>query len=104
MSDRLPVVVSALAETQIRAAADWWRANRSKAPNAFREDLERATSLLAVQPDLGTRARNTTLGGVRRLHLTRLRYDLYYRAIEGPPRRLEVLAFWHSSRGADPRL
>jgi hypothetical protein len=48
VSESLPIIVSALAEEQIRAAAHWWRVNRSKAPDAFREDLDRATSLLAV--------------------------------------------------------
>jgi hypothetical protein len=104
VSEALPVVVSAIAAEQIRAAADWWRQNRPKAPNAFRQDLDNASSLLAIQPELGARARNTNLAGVRRVHLVRIRYDLYYRVVEGPPRQLEILALWHSSRGIDPPL
>lgn len=102
MSRRLPVVVSALAQEQIRAAAQWWLAHRSKAPEAFVEDLKRATSLLSIRPELGARARNPSLGGVRRLRLARIRYDLYYRVAEGPPKQLEILALWHSSRGGSP--
>jgi hypothetical protein len=49
---RLPIVVSALAEEQIRAAADWWHAHRSKAPEGFREDFERAMSLSSGNPTL----------------------------------------------------
>ena len=81
MSEPLHVEVSALAATQIRAAETWWRLNRPKAPNAIREDLERAVSLIAVQPQVGARARNLTLPGVRRLHLARIHYDLYYRLV-----------------------
>ena len=104
MNDPLPVVVSAIAAEQIRAAADWWRANRPKAPHAFRQDLDNASSLLAIQPQLGARARNAKLIGVRRVHLVRIRYDLYYRVVEEPPRQLEMLALWHSSRGSDHQL
>jgi hypothetical protein len=56
----LPVEVSDLAAAQIRAAETWWRLNRPKAPNAIREDLERASSFIAVQPQAGARARKRT--------------------------------------------
>jgi len=104
VSAPLPVVASALAAEQIRVAEEWWRANRPKAPNAFREDLENASALLAIQPGIGARALNATIVGVRRVHLTRVRYDLYYRVVEGPPKRLEILALWHSNRGTNPPL
>jgi hypothetical protein len=102
VTDPLPVVASELAADQIRVAESWWRANRTKAPNAFREDLENASALLTIQPAIGARARNAKLAGVRRVHLSRVRYDLYYRVIKGPPKRVEILALWHSSRGTDP--
>ena len=101
MSDLLPVAVSDLAVQQIRVAEAWWRVNRPKAPNAIREELERAAGLIAIQPQIGARARNLTLAGVRRLHLARIRYDLYYHLID-TPRRIEILAFWHASRGHKP--
>jgi plasmid stabilization system protein ParE len=103
MSRALPVSVSQLAAEQIRAAAAWWRANRTKAPNAIREDFERASSLIAAQPDIGARARNANLPNVRRVHLARVRYDLYYRVVE-PRQRIEILAFWHASRGGGPPI
>lgn len=103
MSEALEIVVSALAAEQIRAAAGWWRLNRPKASDAIREDLERASSLIAIQPELGARARNVGLPGVRRLHLARVRYDLYYRVVEAR-KQLEILAFWHSSRGSLPPI
>jgi len=42
----LDIDISDLAKTQIRAAEDWWRLNRTKAPNAIREELERAASII----------------------------------------------------------
>jgi plasmid stabilization system protein ParE len=103
VSEPLTVAVSALAVSQVHAAETWWRANRPKAPGAIRSELERASSLLAIQPQIGARARNVTLPGVRRLHLGRIHYDLYYRLVDAP-RRLEILAFWHASRGSQPPI
>lgn len=103
MTGPLHVEVSALASGQIREAEAWWRINRTKAPNAIREELEQAAGLVAAQPHIGTRARNLTLVGVRRLHLARIRYDIYYRVTERPP-QLEILAFWHTSRGNKPPI
>jgi hypothetical protein len=90
VSEPLEIVVSILAAA-IRTAEDWWRIHRPKAPNAIREDLDRGSSLIAVQPDVGARAQNVALPGVRRIHLARIRYDLYYRLVDSP-RRLEILA------------
>lgn len=103
MSERLPVEVSAVAVEQIRMAEAWWRTNRPKAPNAVREELERASGLIALQPDMGTRARNVKLAGVRRIHLSRIRYHLYYRVRE-TPRQIDILGFWHSSRSGQPPI
>ena len=50
MSELLHVEVSAGAAGQIREAEAWWRTNRHKAPNAIREELERASALVAAQP------------------------------------------------------
>jgi plasmid stabilization system protein ParE len=103
VSRPLHIEVSDLAKTQIRTAEQWWRLNRPKAPNAIREELERASSLISVQPEVGARARNISLPGVRRLHLARVRYDVYYRVVT-EPEQVEVLAFWHASRGSGPPL
>lgn len=103
MSEPLLVEVSALAAAQVRAAEAWWRDNRPKAPGAIRTELERASSLIALHPQIGTRARNIALPSVRRLHVARVHYDIYYRLVEAP-RRLEILAFWHASRGNQPQV
>jgi plasmid stabilization system protein ParE len=103
VSRPLHIEVSDLARGQILAAEKWWRVNRPKAPNAIREELERASLLLSIQPEIGARARHVSLAGVRRLQLARIRYYVYYRVITDPD-RIEVLAFWHESRGSSPPL
>ena len=99
MRQPLDIEISDLAKAQIRSAEDWWRLNRPKAPNAIREELERASVLMSIQPGSGALARNISLAGVRRLHLARVRYYIYYWLL-ADPERIEILAFWHESRGS----
>ena len=101
MAGRASVRVTHRAATEIRAAADWWRANRSAAPDALAEDLAEAFVLISAQPRIGALARNAKLAGVRRVFLSRIRYHLYYREVGNA---VEVLAFWHSSRGSSAGL
>jgi len=84
-------------------AAAWWIANRPKAPDAFAEELDRAVRLIASQPEVGARAQNASLIGVRRIHLARVHYHLYYRVVTAP-QAIEVLALWHTSRGSNPPI
>lgn len=104
MSGPLPVRIAGSASRAIIEAAEWWEINRPKAPNAFADELERAFQLLASQPLIGARARNAKLAGVRRLHLPRVHYHLYYR-VASSPAAVEILALWHTSRRTshDPR-
>jgi len=87
----------------IREADSWWRANRSAVPNAVREDLERISSLIAVQPTIGTIARNVALPNVRRIGMRLISSDLYYHVVGKPP-YIEVLAIWHWRRGSGPPI
>ena len=103
MSGPLPVRIVGTAARAIIEAAEWWASNRPKAPVAFAEELERALQLIASQPAIGAQAQNAKLAGVRRIHLTRVRYYLYYRISRSPP-GIEVLALWHTSRGSDPPM
>ena len=97
----LPVKATPSAEAQIQKAARWWLANRDKAPNAFREELERGFALISQRPDAGVKATNVKLKEVRRIHLSRIRYFLYYRV---HAEQVQVLALWHSSRLKGPTL
>jgi hypothetical protein len=58
-------------------------------------------SVLSTQPGVGAPARRGRVKGVRRVNLTRVRYYIYYR-VSG--NFLDLLAFWHSSRGGHPRV
>ncbi len=95
----LPIKITRRASAQIREAASWWRVNRPAAPEALEEELRQAFNLVSRQSDIGAIATNVSLAGVRRIHLSRVRYFLYYRVSAS---RIEVLALWHSSRGGSP--
>lgn len=97
----LPVKITRRASGQIREAASWWLLNRPAAPGALREELSRAFDFISHHPDIGARATNVRLEDVRRIHLSRIHYFLYYRVRST---RIEVLSFWHSSRGQGPDL
>jgi plasmid stabilization system protein ParE len=97
----LPLKATPTADAHIQKAAQWWLANRDKAPDAFKEELQRGFALISQRPDVGAKATNVRLKGVRRIHLSRIRYYLYYRI---QPDRVEVLALWHSSRLKGPSL
>jgi hypothetical protein len=84
VSEALHIEISARAAAQVRTAETWWGLNRPKAPGAIRAELERGSSLIALQPQIGARATNIALPGVRRLHLARIHYDLYYQLSKGP--------------------
>ena len=49
------------------------------------------------------RPRRRGVAGVRRIHLTRIRYYLFYRVVSDP-QAIEILALWHSSRQGTPAL
>jgi plasmid stabilization system protein ParE len=91
------------AAREISEAAAWWDANRTKAPNAFDDELQKTLDLVTAQPSIGAQTRNMKLSGVRRVHLNRVRYHLYYR-VSPSSGEVVVLSLWHMSRGSDPRL
>ena len=68
---------------------------------AIRKDLESALAVLVDEPGIGTRVEIPRADVVRRLHLGRIRYFVYYR-VRG--KLLEVVGFWHASRGQLPPL
>lgn len=70
MTMPLPVEISTLAARHIRELEVWWRHNRTAAPNAVREELERALRVITSQPRAGPRAQDVDLDDVRRIHLS----------------------------------
>ena|SRR5437667_8616124 len=103
MREPLPLEVTALATHHIHKAEEWWRENRVAAPNALHEQLQRAFSLITVQPKIGSRATAVRLAGIRRIFLPAIKYYLYYRLVGGPE-RIQVVALWHSRRGKGPPI
>jgi len=65
------------------------------------EELAEAFKLLAAQPAIGVPALNVKTRGVRRVHLARIHYYLYYRVYVD---EVQILALWHTSRGSGPQL
>ncbi len=104
MTTPLPVVFTRRAKRHVEQAGRWWRDNRPKAPGALAEELANALQFVASQPDVGATARNVRLPGVRRVLVRRVSYHLYYRLVESPTRAIQVVAFWHASRGNAPRM
>lgn len=99
MTQPYSIHVTYRAAAQIQRLAAWWRQNRQAAPDAVAIELERAFALLAVNPKLGTFARNAKLSGVRRVHLAKIHHHLYYRIRADA---IDILALWHTSRGSTP--
>ena len=93
--------VTSRAASEIERAEKWWSENRPSAPIALRQDIKAGFALLLQQPGVGVKVGNTQLLGVRRLHLGRVRYFVYYR-VKGE--ELAVLSVWHSSRRTGPSL
>jgi plasmid stabilization system protein ParE len=97
----LDVRIKPRALREIERAAEWWAQNRASAPGAVRKDLEAVLALLAEEPGIGAKVETARADTVRRLYLPRINYFVYYRVRGGI---LEVVAFWHSSRGRGPSI
>lgn len=74
---------------------------RPLAPGAVYDEFDEALNILGAQPEIGASAFSARVRGVRRIHLSRISYFLYYGV---QPGRIDILALWHTSRGASPRL
>jgi len=99
LSAALSIKISAQAAAQIEAAARWWSENRPAAPDAIADDTSEMLAVLSRHPGAGSPARNSRVPGVRRIHLPRVRYFLYYRVTQDA---LEILHFRHSARSGQP--
>jgi plasmid stabilization system protein ParE len=97
----LPVKATPTAQRQIEEAQQWWESHRAGARYTIKDELAHASALLGHFPYLGGTCRNVKLKDVRRIHLRRVHCHLYYRVHEG---RIEVLAFWHTSRKSGPDI
>lgn len=101
MTGPLSIVIQRRVTREIEAVDQWWRANRSSAPDLFVTELERMLTAMALMPSLGAPASSERARGVRRVLLRATRYHVYYRVRD---ETLEVLALWHATRGTGPGL
>jgi len=69
----------------------------------LRAELEKAFDLVTRQPEIGPLAPNVPAPGVRRFHLSRVHYHLYY-YYRPKEDEVEILAMWHVARGSDPEI
>jgi len=89
------------ARRQIKELTSWWRVHRTAAPGAVRDELERVFRLILSQPYIGPPALDVALPDVRRIHLSRIGYYLYYRVLEDLD-VIEVLGLWSDRRDEGP--
>jgi plasmid stabilization system protein ParE len=71
------IKLEARAAAEIETARNWWLDNRSAAPTAFDEDLERAFDMITSFPDAGQPVDDPDESGQRRVFLPRVRYHPY---------------------------
>jgi hypothetical protein len=77
VTEPISVSFTPRADRQLDEQDQWWRLNRSSAPEALRQSVEEALLLIATQPFVGSKARNVRLAGVRRVYLGRTGHHLY---------------------------
>lgn len=61
MNERFAVAFTPRASREVAEAKRWWRANRTKAPDALEEELRTTLDLIASTPGIGAVARNVAL-------------------------------------------
>jgi len=96
-----PVRITLEAEAQIREIDNWWRRNRSAAPDLFLDELSAGFDIIGRAQMIGRLYRRSPITGIRRLLLREARYHIYYVSIGSEVR---VLAVWHARRGVGPPL
>lgn len=88
------------AHAQLRQQLAWWRENAASS-RPLEDEVQRIQGLLKATPYAGVRVLNAR-PGTRRL-LLRTQHLLYYR-VDEKAGFVEVLRFWHASRGRTPKL
>lgn len=76
------IKISARSEAQIRRTRNRWRINRLDARGAIDEELQQAFAALGEGSRIGQPVPTARRRGVMRLHLRRIHYYLYYRAVD----------------------
>ena len=98
---RVEVVVVPTALEQVQRIDEWWHRERVGAPDLFLDEFGAALDRLATAPSTGMVYVGSRREGLRRILLPRTRYHVYY---VDQHDRVVVMAVWHATRGAAPRL
>lgn len=97
----IAVVLAREAVEQSRLIDEWWRENRHAAPELFAAELASALSLLAEAPLVGRRYTQAQAPGLRRLHLRRSRFHVYY-SYDADASRVTIVTIWSAHRERPP--
>ncbi len=95
------VLLAPEAQAQVDAIDDWWRENRTTAPDLFFQELASTLGLLAGAPGLGRRYAHPVVNSVRRVLMRSTRYHVYY-VVHADT--VLVLSVWSGHRGTGPEL
>ncbi|HAK93582.1 MAG TPA: hypothetical protein DCM87_00870 [Planctomycetes bacterium] len=89
------------AEAQLAAALSWWRTANPAAPSLLLDEFQEAVQLISETPEVGPAFTRTTIPGVRRLLLRRVKHWVYY-MYDARHAVAYVLAVWSARRGTPP--
>ena len=96
------VRVTRRAARQMAAASSWWHENRPLAPTMFDNELRQAIAALAELAEIYAKIDDDEFPDVGQVLLERSRYHLYFRVADADA--VDVIACWHTSRGAKPPI
>lgn len=101
--ERLKVQFERQALTQIRAAHQWWIANRFAAPQLFAQEIAHVVRKLRRGERVGVEYVSSVVGDVRRVLCPRTRYHVYY-MVDEPRDTAIILAIWSGVKQHGPSL
>ncbi len=96
---RWRVLIAPDAEGQLLVARSWWAANRQLAPDLFDREFDAAVAAIGNAPATFLLYHCEHDVDVRRIHLPRTRYAVYF-CIESD--HVLIVAVWHTARGSGP--
>jgi plasmid stabilization system protein ParE len=95
--------VSSRARTQIRAEDRWWRANRSDAPDLFKQELAGAFLRILQSPKIRRPHGQIADEPVWRILMPRAEQHVYY-TVDEAAGEVVIELIWGARRGHEPRL
>jgi hypothetical protein len=97
------VEASDRAHAQIERIDRWWRSQRDKAPELFKQELAKAEKFLAVTPHLATVYFERRDRVIRWVILPKTKVKLYV-WIDEKADVVHVVSAWSGKRGSGPKL